>query len=325
MDDPHSHEQLLEQAGAVFDDLCARLPFDAEPPKPDLQLSRTIGGDRARSRVHPSESLAAAGVIFEALMSEAARTAEQLPGAVGLTARAGAILQSSLTLRLRQGAAGYASRLLQEIQQAHAVERRRVARDLHDRVGSAIGTALSFLELHELSAEANPVKAAESLAVARAAVRQALEDLRSVTVCLRRGQEVESLEKALRTFVDLTPHAGTTIHVEVNGDERWVPAQLLDQLFFITREAMRNAVEHSAARTIVVQVDIEPTYVRSRVEDDGEGFNPAGQADTAAGLTSMRERAALIGGVVIIHSAPGQGCRVEALVPLSEEDHDDRR
>lgn len=107
--------------------------------------------------------------------------------------------------------------------------------------------------------------------------------------------------------------------VSVRGDEAHIAPQVVrDELFLILREGVRNAVTHSGAETIKVEVDITESRVKATVEDDGRGFEPGEEVYRAGGtgLASMKERTALLGGNISLVSVPGEGTRVEIFLPL---------
>ena len=97
----------------------------------------------------------------------------------------------------------------------------------------------------------------------------------------------------------------------------------LDQVSKIAQEALLNAVNHSLAKHITVQVAGEENNIRIEVTDDGRGFNPEAlsiAADDHFGLSIMEARAARIGGDLIVHSNPGQGTQVVLAWRLRERD-----
>ena len=97
-----------------------------------------------------------------------------------------------------------------------------------------------------------------------------------------------------------------------------MPQVVRDELFLIRREGNRNAVTHAQAKTITVEVDIADGHVRAAVEDDDRGFE-AGEGAvhaTGTGITSMKERTAILGGNLDLISAPDKGTRVEIFLPL---------
>jgi signal transduction histidine kinase len=87
------------------------------------------------------------------------------------------------------------------------------------------------------------------------------------------------------------------------------PAQIGDLTSIVT-EAARNAHAHSKASMIVVSGQVDRTYGRCSVVDDGVGFDPAHEPEGHFGLTGMRERAAKIGATIKFDSKPGVGTAV---------------
>jgi signal transduction histidine kinase len=88
----------------------------------------------------------------------------------------------------------------------------------------------------------------------------------------------------------------------------------------ILQEALANAARHAEARRIAVDVRVEKGRVACRIEDDGQGFDPAAPASRERaggfGLVGMRERAAELGGELAIDSAPGRGTRLQVTLPI---------
>ena len=92
------------------------------------------------------------------------------------------------------------------------------------------------------------------------------------------------------------------------------------QLLRIGQEAVLNAVRHSNAQTVELDVNYKEREVILRVSDDGCGFDGQPIAEGTSdhyGITTMRERAEQVGGRVTISSAPGRGTTVEAIVPMT--------
>jgi protein-histidine pros-kinase len=79
---------------------------------------------------------------------------------------------------------------------------------------------------------------------------------------------------------------------------------------------LTNAARHARAEHVTVIATCAGGVQRVAVEDDGIGFDPAAVAHHSVGLAGMRERLALVGGVLSVDSRPGQGTRVVAEVPV---------
>jgi signal transduction histidine kinase len=245
------------------------------------------------------------------------------PELVPWFAKAVVALNESISVRIREATLAYTGYLLERVDQAHLDERRRIARDLHDRLGEGMSAAFRQIELHELDLageEGQPARGRRA-AKAKEAITEAMRRLRVVISDLRH-EPVRSLEKALIEYIDSLA-ADADVRLRVSGDETWAPSSVVDEAFLILREAIRNALRHGRPRMVLIGVALAPHELRAWVEDDGRGFLPAPSPDpvsTGTGLASMRERAALLGGRLAVTSVPGQGARVELLVPLPGRD-----
>src|SRR6201986_184591 len=125
--------------------------------------------------------------------------------------------------------------------QARADERRRIARELHDRVGEVLTVGLRQLDLDEIMGPEIPEGQS---AIAREALVEAMRRLRLVTSGLR-DEPGTSFEKALGDFLNRVC-ADADVHLVVLGDETWASPEIIDEAFLIVREALRNALAHGA-------------------------------------------------------------------------------
>lgn len=205
------------------------------------------------------------------------------------------------------------------VYEARLDERRRIARELHDRLGEVLTIGLRQLDLDEIMGPEIPE--GQSV-IAREVLVEAMRRLRLVTSGLR-DEPVTSFEKALADFLNRVC-ADADVHLVVLGDETWAPAEVIDEAFLIVREALRNALTHGAPQSVVVGVEVTRRELRAWVDDDGRGFACGDEAESPAagtGLATMRERARLLGGTLAIVSKPGRGTSVELNVPLSGHGH----
>lgn len=131
---------------------------------------------------------------------------------------------------------------------------------------------------------------------------------------MRRAIAICDLREALESAVAAMCLESTAVAIRVVGSSAWLPDRTRDEVFVIVREALRNAVRHSGAARITVEVDIAPDRVVAVVVDDGVGFDAARTTRTN-GLSSMAERAELLGGEVAVTSLPGQGTSVMVRIP----------
>jgi PAS domain S-box-containing protein len=203
---------------------------------------------------------------------------------------------------------------------AAAEERKRISRELHDRVAHAMGVVHQSLELYEALKERNLEAAGSRMELAREMTREALRYTRDLSNKLRNPEVENSLSSALSDLLSTAVPPNVEYEVRLEGDEARLPPRVREQLFLILREGVRNAVSHSGAKHLTIGVDTVNGSVTGYVEDDGRGFEAgASTGSPSGGIRSMRERTELLGGRFEVSSAPGAGARIEATVPLEDK------
>lgn len=130
-----------------------------------------------------------------------------------------------------------------------------------------------------------------------------------------------NLERALSTFrQELASKDAARLRIVVAGQAREMPYPAQDQLFLVIREALTNAVQHSQAVSIEVEIEYFSGRLRAAVRDNGIGIDPELLRDgrkSHAGLTGMRERAERVGAQLRRWSRAGAGTEVEISFPIS--------
>jgi signal transduction histidine kinase len=194
-------------------------------------------------------------------------------------------------------------------------ERARIARELHDDIGQQL-TILS-IELDGLRSDQLPVPGAERLSRAMETTQGISTSVRELSHRLHPSKLgliglVAALDNLRR---DLSPP-----HLSIAFRHRNVPAKM-DQsiaqcVFRVAQEALGNAVKHSAAGHISVDLTGGPSSLALTITDDGKGFDVTGPSNAGLGLISMRERVESVGGVLEIHSTSASGTRLEVAIPI---------
>jgi signal transduction histidine kinase len=279
-------------------------------------LSETIGRSRATAGIHPSQSLQAASLIFEAALptiaSRVAATGDPDPE---LTA--GVLLNREILTRMALAARAYVDHLLATVHSANRDERRRVSRELHDVAAPAVAIGLQNLELFDLYAPRDPERAASKVDAARQALLDALATIRNLSAESRENVAAKGLAEATRRFTDTLP---STIRVDLTtrGSLELIPLPYAEELFLIIREAIRNAARHANPRTVTTVISLANEEVRASVSDDGTGFNLGKvlAGERHVGLDSMHERAELLGAGLDIASSPRAGTTVTVTISL---------
>jgi signal transduction histidine kinase len=192
-------------------------------------------------------------------------------------------------------------------------ERNRLARELHDSVIQTLFSAVFTAEAAAELLDRDPRLARAEVARLQQLAKGAVKEMRSLVFELRPAEiELEGLVPTLRKHIDVLKRVyGSDIRLSVEGRRRLKP-DTERELFRIAQEAIRNAMKHSGASRISVGVRMRDSVVRLSVSDDGVGFDPSSPQVRGRhlGLTSMLERAELLGGDLHVESAPGAGATV---------------
>jgi signal transduction histidine kinase len=249
--------------------------------------------------LRPVDLADAARTLFEVLVAAAAEE----PGIPLLEFSLGA--NTVISRRLSRDLSHHMLLAFDRIQREYMDERRRMARDLHDRIGGDIAAVYRNLD--------NCPVDDRSLTSAREALRGVLDELRWVISGLRPARLPTGFAWALELCCHMECPARAQAEVSVTGDDRWLDAQTRYEIFLIVREAMRNAFNHSGASRVTVAIDSMELGLTATVTDNGIGFQP--KAAQGAGLTLMMDRAEVLGGMVRLDSRPGAGTTVELVIP----------
>jgi signal transduction histidine kinase len=208
--------------------------------------------------------------------------------------------------------------------EAQEQERRRIARDLHDDFNQRLAALSLELETIERTPSAPPERIARQLAAIRGQVGQLSDDLHDLAYKLHPSLlDHVGLELAVREHVD---EFAKRTKVSMIYTPRKVPGTLSPDiattLFRVMQESLQNVSKHAAATNVTVRLTGSSKGIGLSVRDNGKGFEMDGrQAERVGlGLVSMQERARLMGGFLQIHSRPGQGAKVCAWIPFSQED-----
>jgi two-component system, NarL family, sensor kinase len=200
---------------------------------------------------------------------------------------------------------------------AREEERRRLRGDLHDSLGPELAGITMGLEATENLLATDLAAATEALGSLRERARQAVGTVRSVVDGLRPPtlDDLGLAESVRRRATTLHGIDGPHVEVIVEGETERLPAAVEVAAYYIAVEGLTNAIRHGNASSIVVQIDAEDGRLRVTVQDDGCGMvHPA--RDGAYGLQSMRERAAELGGSLVIDSGPA-GTTLAAVLPVT--------
>jgi signal transduction histidine kinase len=233
----------------------------------------------------------------------------------------------ALQLAEQAGPALYGHYLLRRLRtRAQAVERLRIARELHDGITQALlGLEMEVVVLRRRAMSDSP-ELAEELARVHGIVRNEVISVRELMEGLRVGdEEAGDLVQHLGSIVDrFTRHTGITARFISDGRTVSLTPHVRRQAMQIVHEALVNVRKHSGADHVFVRSVVDGRCWKLSIEDDGRGFQFAGRLSRAE-LEQVRqkprtidERVQLIGGDLVVESKPGFGATIEVIVPLQE-------
>lgn len=200
--------------------------------------------------------------------------------------------------------------------EAFESERRRIERNLHDGVQQqlvSLSLTLAIAEL-DLEAQAPPDtllrRARESVATAHTQAQQTLTDLRDTV----RGIHPQVLTKhglgeAVRELIGRTP-------IDIDDDiqiDRRLPASIEASAYFTISECLTNAVKHSAATLIGIQLHATASSLTIQIYDNGNG---GADPDNGTGIRGLQERIKVHAGTFTLTSQPGGPTRIDVAIPI---------
>jgi PAS domain S-box-containing protein len=201
---------------------------------------------------------------------------------------------------------------------AQEKERRRIAAELHDSIASALAGIKFRIEktAEEMKRGQSNIESIKDLS---SNLSQAIGEVRRIMTDLRPSilddlGILPALGWFCREFEKTYSHLAIQKQIGISEDD--VPELLKTVIFRISQEAMSNIARHSKASLVDLALQKAGGRVELTIQDNGRGFRPD-EIVKGLGLSTMRERAELSGGIFEIHSAPGRGTVIRASWPIA--------
>jgi signal transduction histidine kinase len=195
-------------------------------------------------------------------------------------------------------------------------QRQRIARELHDNVGSSLGAIKLVVDGLLATANQGGGVSALSLSSLISILQGTMREVRRISMDLRPSTLddlglITTIDWYLREFQTACPN--TNVEQRLELAETDVPDALKIHLFRLLQEGLSHAAERNVASRIRVHLRREDDTIVLEIEDSGVGNGPVG----GIGTISMRERAQIAGGVLSILRTPGKGTRIRAQFPIT--------
>ena len=207
------------------------------------------------------------------------------------------------------------------LMESQDVERRHIARELHDSAGQTLAAlGMSLAELSE-RANGNPFLA-ESIAYSQELVQHLTKEIRTTSYLLHPPMLDEAgISSALSWYVQgLGERSGLKVDLRIADNFGRLPSEMELLIFRLVQECLTNIHRHSGSKTAQIEVEREGESVRVAVEDQGSGMSSDRLAEiqshgTGVGIRGMRERVRQFHGELVIESN-SSGTRVHGSLPL---------
>ncbi|GAB3715889.1 hypothetical protein GCM10027592_56720 [Spirosoma flavus] len=207
-------------------------------------------------------------------------------------------------------------RRLEEAQQL----RTQIAQDLHDEVGSTL-SSISMLSSHidTLLRQNRAESAQKVIQKVYSDARQILESMDEIIWTIKPSNDsLQRILLRLQTYAQpLMESKGIQFSFQITTEVAQVPIPIEHRrnVYLIGKEALTNLAKYSQATQALVRITKADHQLQVWIEDNGQGFDPT-QPSQRTGQVSMQQRAQAMGGRLRIHSAPGQGTRLELRVTI---------
>ena len=200
-------------------------------------------------------------------------------------------------------------------------ERRRLARELHEDVGRAVATIDTLLDTLEQTPGAVDPDLQPTLAATHATVRQITESVARLVHHTHPAELLgQGLEPTLRTHAqEFALRHGLALRLATVSLGSALPPEHELHLYRIVQEALTNVARHAGATQVAIHLARRRRRVVLTIVDNGSGFDPAQPRLAGLGLTTMRERAEMMGGELRVRAVPGRGTTIHVTLPIHPE------
>jgi signal transduction histidine kinase len=194
-------------------------------------------------------------------------------------------------------------------------ESKRIAHALHDEAGQLL--AVAHIALADVMSRL-PAEARQSCDEIQNVLRRLELELRNLSHELRPTVlDNLGLLPALEFLAEkVSNRSGLAVSVQSDTTSRRLPPPVETALYRAVQEALNNAVKHSRADKVVIELECTSSKVACRIHDDGVGFAPREESGRGLGLLGIRERLNALGGSLRVVAEPGQGTTILTDIPL---------
>jgi signal transduction histidine kinase len=235
------------------------------------------------------------------------------------------ITNASLFEQVRRGRE-HQKALTTRLVEIQETERRHIARELHDQIGQVL-TGLQFM-LESSKNQAGEARV-NKLNEAQETVSGLIEQIREMSLNLRPAMldDIGLLPTLLWHFERYSKQTGIEVSFHHNGLTQRLFPDVETNVYRIVQEALTNVARYAKVTEVFVQLSLRENILGVEIIDHGIGFDSNVDVSkwSTAGLAGMRERANILGGYLMVKSAPNTGTQILAMLPLDSKPVDRRK
>ena len=200
--------------------------------------------------------------------------------------------------------------------------RKRIARDLHDDIGSSL-TQISLLsEVVRQRLDDDDLLMSQPLSTIATSSRELVDSMSDIVWAINPQKDhMSDLVQRMRGLAsDVFTHCNMKLRFrapDTEGNVR-LGANLRREVFLVFKEGLNNIVKHSGGTEVDIELRVAPNSLFLSLRDNGRGFDPAEESD-GHGLVSMRERIREMGGTLEMTSHAGSGTTITVQVPMTDQ------
>jgi signal transduction histidine kinase len=206
-----------------------------------------------------------------------------------------------------------------EKEKAVEQERNRIARDMHDDLGSGL-TKIAVLSEVTKAQIGNPAAATTYLDVISTASRELVDNLQGIIWVLNpKNDSVESLALYLKEFAEsFFEHTPIALHFDYNENigRLSLSEEKRRNIFLVVKECCNNILKHAGCTSVSIKIGLLNNFLKVEISDNGKGFEPSGIGLFSNGLQNMKNRIQQINGDFQLISGTGQGTLINCQIPV---------
>lgn len=197
-------------------------------------------------------------------------------------------------------------------------ERKRVEHEMHDALSKVLAMLRMHIAVSRTAGVSSPTQPHHWLPM----LDDAIHMVRSITATQRPQAPKAGVTRTLQWLVEeFRSYSGIDYRLSLpTGEDFVIPGMTHARMVLHTvQECLDNVAQHAQASLVEIALERQGEYYRLEIKDDGKGFDLGARNDSALGLADIREHLLVLGGRLLLWSAPGQGTRVTAYIPFKEQ------